>query len=153
MRERDPLKRIASKVTVSADGCWLWTSSVDERGYARMGGGALGHRVTYELVVGPIPDGLQIDHLCRVRNCVNPEHLEAVTCRVNLHRGETVTAMHAAKTQCVNGHDFTPENTYVWRGCRHCRKCRAARMRAKRQAAATPATTANVNDGLVPEIV
>jgi hypothetical protein len=77
--------------------------------------------------VGKIPEGLQIDHLCRVRECANPAHLEAVTCRENLLRGDTVTAHNANKTHCVNGHEYTPENTAITRdGCRRCRICHRA---------------------------
>ncbi len=134
MRERDPVKRLKSKVRVAPSGCWLWTGYVSPKGYGHVGGGGgLAHRVAYELLVGPIADGMQLDHLCRTRSCCNPTHLEAVTCRENLLRGETWTAHHAAKGACDNGHEFTPENTYVWRGSRYCRACRARREAARRK--------------------
>jgi hypothetical protein len=98
-------RRFWSKVSVDPDsGCWLWTAAIDpQTGYARLGLGkkaANGHRVAYELLVGDVPEGLEIDHLCRVRHCVNPDHLEPVTHRENLMRGETLTAAHAAGVDC-----------------------------------------------------
>ena len=86
--------------------------------------------MAYELFIGPIPDGLTIDHLCRNPNCVNPTHLEPVTMWENLMRGDTLTARKAAQTHCVHGHEFTPENTYVKaNGCRLCKACARDRVR------------------------
>ncbi|HEV2928117.1 MAG TPA: HNH endonuclease signature motif containing protein, partial [Propionibacteriaceae bacterium] len=96
------------------DACWPWTANRMDSGYGRYsidGRSKLAHRISYELSVGSIPDGLQIDHLCRNKPCVNPTHLEAVTQRENLLRGDTVPARNAARTHCANGHEFTPENT------------------------------------------
>jgi hypothetical protein len=123
--------------------CLLWTAYRTPKGYSRVSiGGSLGygHRLAYEAAVGPIPAGLLIDHLCRVRHCVNPWHLEPVTNRENILRGETVPAANAAKDRCAQGHEFTPENTRVriWRGrrgrdCLTCmREWRAARTEADR---------------------
>lgn len=122
------------------DTCWLWTAALDGRGYGKIG--AVGwflqsHRVSYLLLAGPIPDDLQLDHLCRVRNCVNPDHLEPVTARTNVLRGESPMAYEARQTHCLRGHEFTPENTYVWVGQpnqRKCRKCRSDRALEKREA-------------------
>jgi HNH endonuclease len=111
-------------------GCWEWTGSRDRDGYGRTwasGKRRSVHRVSYEMTYGPIPAGLQIDHLCRVRHCANPAHMETVTPRVNTLRGKTVPAANAAKTHCINGHEFTPENTRIYRGWRCCRACHRAR--------------------------
>src|SRR5438132_1259918 len=100
-------------------GCWLWMRSLTTRGYgqfARNRQRFCAHRVSYELVRGAIPEGLQIDHLCRTRSCVNPDHLEPVTAQVNQRRGRTISAYYATRTHCVNGHEFTPENTAFYKG-------------------------------------
>lgn len=117
-------------------GCFLWFGAYDPvGGYGYIAGGRgkqeLAHRVSYELFVGPIPDGLQIDHKCRMRCCVNPSHLEPVTCKVNIGRGNTGLAAarrQLAKTHCSNGHPYIDENTYrgpgrEGRGRRTCRTC------------------------------
>lgn len=123
--------------------CWLWIAAIDRKGYGAFGGPrdrtqvVRAHRVAYELVIGPIPDGLTLDHLCRVRRCVNPEHLEPVTGRENSLRGESVAAVNARKTHCIRGHEFTPENTKIQaqgrqRACRICWRENARRRRAGR---------------------
>jgi hypothetical protein len=127
-------KRFWSKVDKSGE-CWVWTGGHrTSNGYGRFqptypGPTIVAHRIAYELLVGPIPEGLQLDHLCRNRLCVNPAHLEPVTLIENIRR--------ARPTHCKHGHEFTPENTISVRsrpGRRHCRKCkyeRAARDRVK----------------------
>lgn len=118
--------------------CWIWTGGLVGGGYGQFGVTGQwhkrAHRYAYELVVGPIPDGLVLDHLCRVRCCVNPAHLEPVTQRENLMRG--LGSWNAGKTHCKRGHEFTPENTYVApHGKRTCRTCRNVRQRSRRSAA------------------
>lgn len=122
---------------VDASGpCWIWTGARSTNGYGNWRG-RLVHRLAYELLVGPIPDGLTIDHLCRVRNCVNPDHLDPVTLAVNLSR----SPMHwkngqSNKTHCRHGHPFDETNTRLYQGERICRTCsseRQARYRANKQ--------------------
>lgn len=120
--------------------CWVWTGALNDSGYGLMRWGGpkvLVHRLAYELTYGVIPSGLDIDHLCRVRHCVNPEHLEPVTRRENILRGEAQAARNARKTHCPAGHPFDEVNTYVSPpGRRHCRECmrRRDRERYHRQA-------------------
>lgn len=123
--------------------CWLWTGAPDSNGYGRLHVGGvqyLTHRLAYELMFAPIPDGLQIDHLCRVRLCVNPWHLEPVTSRVNTIRGEAGSAVarrQLAKTHCKQGHPFDEANTYLTgrtgKTERACRTCRTIWGRERRQ--------------------
>ena len=138
-RPKPLLERLEDKILV-ADGCWEWDGSRNAGGYGQLsvdGRNRMAHRVVYELLVGPIPDGMQIDHLCKTRQCVNPGHMEVVTCRENLMRGDTIQAENAGKTHCRHGHEFTPENTYAQRGhnraCRICLRVSYARYDAKRR--------------------
>ena len=115
--------------------CWVWTAKLTTSGYARLKAKSedgQAHRFAYELLVGPIPEGLQIDHLCRVRHCVNPSHLEPVTCQENLRRGINV---QAAKTHCPRLHPYDEVNTRIRPdGSRHCRICELEGLRARRLA-------------------
>jgi hypothetical protein len=133
-------ERFWSKVNKTA-GCWLWLGPTRSyRGYGRFqldSGYHMAHRIAYTLEVGPIPDDYQIDHLCRVRHCVRPDHLEAVTQYVNNMRSESVTARESRQTECIHGHKFTPDNTYLTptgrRQCRTCTKDRCSRQDARRR--------------------
>jgi hypothetical protein len=113
-----------------SSGCWLWKGYVGKRGYAVYtklidGKRPIAHRYVYEALIGPIPEGMTLDHLCGHPSCVNPEHLEPVTLRENVLRGtKNPTALNARKTHCKYGHEFTDENTWIYRGYRHCRECR-----------------------------
>lgn len=124
-----PEQRFWSKVD-KTDSCWLWTGALHDLGYARFqsdGKRVYAHRYSYELVNGSIPDGLTIDHLCRVRHCVNPDHLEAVTHRENLRRSAfQVTSINASKTHCPRGHRYSGRDKRGWRECRQCQKARAS---------------------------
>lgn len=117
------MERFTTKIN-KTDTCWLWTAGLTKGGYGQFGIGKKkfsAHRFAYELWVGPIPHGMVIDHLCRVKACVRPEHLEAVSQKVNLNRGEHG---NTKKTHCIHGHEFTPENTYVRKtGGRKCKTC------------------------------
>jgi len=134
-------------------GCWLWVGAYHQSGYGKIGTGGrstaghyLGvgaHRLSYEIHKGPIPDGMVIDHLCRVTCCVNPDHLEAVTHKENLARGVFLNRKYGAdtpngaKTHCKRGHPLSGENLYVNRltGSRSCNQCRreATRLSHERQ--------------------
>lgn len=130
-------QRILESIEVDTNGCWRWQKYVSENGYGHIGVPGTTpkwvHRVAYEAWIGPIPDGLHIDHLCRVRDCCNPEHLEPVTPRENVLRGTGFAAEHAKRTHCPKGHPYDEENTYVrpGRGGRDCNTCRSMASRAK----------------------
>jgi len=112
------------------DSCWLWTGAL-RYGYGRFVVGGrngkvlMSHRFAYEEIKGVVPEGLQLDHLCRVRNCVNPDHLEPVTQKVNILRGESPSAKQARQTHCIHGHLLSGDNLYEGknnhRGCKICR--------------------------------
>lgn len=108
--------------------CWLWMGAPSRKGYAQFrtpeGKQVAVHRLAYAHIYGPIPDGMTLDHLCRVHNCVNPEHLEPVTRGENVLRGQTLAAANRAKVECPKGHPYDATNTRHWRGRRICLACR-----------------------------
>lgn len=141
LKQRPLADRFWEKVDTSGD-CWIWTATRFENGYGciedRDENGVrhrkLAHRVAYELARGPIPEGLVIDHLCRNRACVNPDHLEPVTQRVNLLRGCGPTAIKARQTHCIHGHPFNESNTIIRpNGTRKCRECKRQREQRRYQ--------------------
>jgi hypothetical protein len=129
--------RIWARLRHTPDGCWEWTAHLNYKGYGKVslhGACKSVHRVMYQLLVGPIPDGLDLDHLCRNRACGNPDHLEPVPKRTNILRGQGLAAKNARKTHCKHGHEFTTENTRITPiGHRECRTCAKAHARASHE--------------------
>ena len=133
----DDVELFDSKVDKSGE-CWNWTGATCGKGYGRFrinGRLEQAHRVAYTAARGPIPDGLQIDHLCRSKNCVRPDHLEAVTNAENSRRAIPFASNHTKganrnKTHCSRGHEYTAENTLLSKDYRRdCRMCKADRNR------------------------
>src|SRR3990167_1418184 len=115
-------------------GCWIWLASLNRWGYARFQDSGQAHRKAYEYWKGPIPEGLDLDHLCRVRCCVNPAHLEPVSRQTNLLRGIGFPAIYANTTHCPKGHPYEGMNCikevdrgYIHRRCRICKNERQFR--------------------------
>lgn len=130
------------RVELSDSGCWLWTGKVGKNGYGRVhhpAGELYAHRLFFTYYFGLPADGLQLDHLCRVRRCVSPDHLEAVTARENVLRGQSACAENAQKDECVHGHSLADAYVLTRRNgervCRECSRQRGAVARAKRRAA------------------
>ncbi|WP_082119892.1 HNH endonuclease signature motif containing protein [Saccharothrix sp. ST-888] len=121
------------------DACWLWRGAIDQDGYGkfRLPDKAVvgAHIISWELATGnAVPPGWHVDHLCRIRRCCNPDHLEAVEQSQNTLRGESFAAKNAVKTHCPRGHEYTPENTRWHHNSRECITCIRQRDRERRQA-------------------
>ena len=128
-----PEQRFWSKVKPIESGCWEWQGMLDKHGYglfwlSEVPGEkpkCFAHRFSYQINIAPIPDGLQLDHLCRNHKCVHPLHLQAVTQQVNILRGMGLSAQAIRTGKCLRGHDYTPENTVADKdGSRSCKICR-----------------------------
>lgn len=131
-------ERFWAKVDIPAESeeCWLWVGARSTNGYGRFFFGDhqwQAHRLLWESLSGPAP-GLDIDHLCRVRHCVNPKHLRAVPRRINVLAGVGPAAQNAVKTECPLGHPYDDANTYWYRGKRQCQTCRLVRVRHQNEA-------------------
>jgi hypothetical protein len=143
-RARLPLSDRFWRYVQQGDGCWIWAGSKDSKGYGQISSGGrqgrrvLAHRLSYTIAKGQIPEGLDLDHLCRNPACVNPDHLEPVTRGENTRRGNAAAATRAAraaKPNCKHGHAWTPTNTYTdphgHRRCRTCERANDQRQKAK----------------------
>lgn len=121
------LRRFQYKV--DANNCWVWQKAISSTGYGSFyydGRVQRAHRISYMHYVGPIPDNLVLDHLCRNKACVNPAHLEVVTHKTNVLRGIGPSANNAKKTACPRGHEYTPENSVLRRDGKFCKVCKSA---------------------------
>lgn len=139
---KEPVMVRFVRFTHFTEDCWYWIGNRSYKGYGEFAVSATkkqkAHRFAYEFFVGPIPNGMTIDHLCRNRSCVNPKHLEAVTNKVNILRGIAPSAVNSRRTHCIHGHEFTPENTYRQggggRGCIECNRKYQREWARKRKA-------------------
>jgi hypothetical protein len=135
-------ERFLSHVKTDEKGCMLWTGSKTANGYGQFNPGnplrspKVAHKWYYEFKRGPVPKGLQLDHLCRIRHCVNLDHLEPVTQKENILRGEGASAQHARQTHCKRGHLLDVKNTYLTKnGHRKCRMCANLDIKRNRELA------------------
>lgn len=138
----DLLDRISTKYEVDEEsGCWLWTASLDPKGYGQISSGGRGgklmraHRAVWLATVGPLEVDEVLDHLCSVRHCINPDHLDPVSVGENNRRGNGWSGKNAKKTHCPQGHLYIEENTYRYGSTRMCRECMRARDRVRRRGA------------------
>lgn len=145
--KRKPIgDRLWPKIATTPFGCWEWTATKNSYGYGRIWDGdrlVLAHRAVWEVLIAPLSDDVDLDHLCRNPGCVNPAHLQPVDHRENVLRGTSIPAENARKTECVNGHEFTPENTIIrtppsrnhpTRACRICKNASNRKWKRNRRA-------------------
>lgn len=142
-RTGTPIERLLSRIEIgdehNGERCWLWTGPVTREGYAKISVGGkmrLAHRIAYEAIVGPIPKGMVCDHLCCVRRCVNPRHVEPVSAAENVHRGRSFAAQLARKTRCKRGHPLEGPNLLpsgLRQRKRRCRTCTQMWAKAQRK--------------------
>jgi hypothetical protein len=141
--KRNPDERFWDKVE-KTETCWLWRSTRNASGYGTFtadGRRWMAHRYAYEALVGPIPEGLELDHVCRMRSCVNPSHLEAVTSAENKSRSPIgINTVRRVRPHCLHGHPWTEETTYrgvykgqPYRSCRICKNLQGARSYQRRR--------------------
>lgn len=135
-----PLEVRFATYTQRVGECVEWTGSRNPQGYGTIvvaGKSRGAHQVAYEMSMGPVPIGLELDHLCRNRACVNPAHLEPVTHRENTLRGDSIAAKNASKTHCSRGHPYSGDNLRIRakkrRGCRICHAAAARKYRARKR--------------------
>jgi hypothetical protein len=130
---KNPIDRFVERVNFEGpNGCWVWDAPCAPHGYGHFylnRKKMLAHRAAWELAVGQIPQGLTLDHLCRNPSCICPDHLEAVTQRENVLRGNGLPAQHARKTHCPQGHPYDERNTKWFGRRRMCRACHKAYMK------------------------
>lgn len=127
--KRLPIHRFMEKIEVQRNGCWYWTASRNQKGYGLFGDEdrkcKSAHRWLWQKMFGPVPLGMQLDHFkCDTPQCVQPYHVRPVSPRENTLRGNGLTAVHAAKTHCINGHEFSEENTGQQQKGRRCKTCK-----------------------------
>lgn len=140
---KTPIERFTEKYIVTSCGCWIWIASIGSHGYGQLGLNdkiVTAHTFSYNNFIGLIPDGLELDHLCRNRSCVCPWHLETVPHKINMKRGINLfgnNIHNKSKTYCPQGHPYNADNTYIGdhndRQCRICRANADKRYKAKRR--------------------
>lgn len=138
MKKQPEVDRFLKSI-IKTNSCWIWIKSIGKTGYGRTKTGSRSnktrrtigaHQWSYMLFNGPLQKDLVVDHICRLRNCVNPEHLRLVTRRINaIENSTSPPAKNQKKSTCLYGHLFTKENTYLWKNKRSCRACRLRRTK------------------------
>lgn len=131
------MEEILKRFVRLAGDCWEWCGTLTNQGYGQIvtNGQFLAHRYIFTGLIGDIGGNLVLDHICENRRCVYPHHLEPMTHKQNTLKGNSASTRNARKTHCPSGHEYSEENTRVWRGIRHCRTCRAALDKRRRGSA------------------